>query len=158
MLKIRRTLGRLIFNMGIATPGKTVFLIETAPCWPLSELPLWYPIIHCQVTTADLKILYTYIICKSRYGNSFECDKIFMLWTIQDHVTEWTFVLWIRSATGIIWSQNFFWLIDLKYNSHAKASLPRYIYISPLCFIGDPCHNSVYRDHNGQFPTPKWNI
>ena len=31
MLKIRRTLGRLIFNMGIAIPGKTVFLIETAP-------------------------------------------------------------------------------------------------------------------------------
>ena len=31
MLKIRRQLGRLIFNMGIAIPGKTVFLIETAP-------------------------------------------------------------------------------------------------------------------------------
>ena len=26
-----KTLGRLIFNMGIAIPGKTVFLIETAP-------------------------------------------------------------------------------------------------------------------------------
>ena len=32
MLKIKRPLGRLIFNMGIAIPGKTVFLIETAPC------------------------------------------------------------------------------------------------------------------------------
>ena len=32
MLKIRRPLGRLIFNMGIALHGKTVFLIETAPC------------------------------------------------------------------------------------------------------------------------------
>ena len=31
MLKIRRLLGGLIFNMGIAIPGKTVFLIETAP-------------------------------------------------------------------------------------------------------------------------------
>ena len=31
MLKIRRPLGRLIFNMGIAIPGKTAFLIETAP-------------------------------------------------------------------------------------------------------------------------------
>ena len=30
-LKIRRPLGRLFFNMGIAIPGKTVFLIETAP-------------------------------------------------------------------------------------------------------------------------------
>ena len=33
MLKIRRPLGRLIFNTGIAIPGKTVFLIETAPRW-----------------------------------------------------------------------------------------------------------------------------
>ena len=31
MLKIRRPLGRLIFNTGIAIPGKTVFLIEMAP-------------------------------------------------------------------------------------------------------------------------------
>ena len=31
MLKIRWPSGRLIFNMGIAIPGKTVFLIETAP-------------------------------------------------------------------------------------------------------------------------------
>ena len=37
MLKIRRPLGRLIFNMGIAIPGKTVFLIETAP-WSHIEL------------------------------------------------------------------------------------------------------------------------
>ena len=36
MLKIRRPLGRLIFNMGIAIPGKTVFLIETAP-WALIQ-------------------------------------------------------------------------------------------------------------------------
>ena len=40
MLKIRRSLGRLIFNMGIAIPGKTVFLIETAP-WSLSSVLLW---------------------------------------------------------------------------------------------------------------------
>ena len=37
MLKIRRPLGRLIFNMGIAIPGKTVFLIETAPCLPYQD-------------------------------------------------------------------------------------------------------------------------
>ena len=36
MLKIRRPLGRLIFNMGIAIPGKTVFLIEMAP-WSLIQ-------------------------------------------------------------------------------------------------------------------------
>ena len=38
MLKIRRPLGRLIFNMGIAIPGKTVFLIETAP-WLVTLRP-----------------------------------------------------------------------------------------------------------------------
>ena len=31
MLKIRRPTGRLIFNMGITIPGKTVFYIETGP-------------------------------------------------------------------------------------------------------------------------------
>ena len=44
MLKIRRPLGRLIFNMGIAIPGKTVFLIETAPrsCWrKLTNIGTW---------------------------------------------------------------------------------------------------------------------
>ena len=40
MLKIRRPLGRLIFSMGIAIPGKTVFLIETAPCR--------FPVIHLE--------------------------------------------------------------------------------------------------------------
>ena len=39
MLKIRRSLGRLIFNMGIAIPGKTVFLIETAPWSSQTHLP-----------------------------------------------------------------------------------------------------------------------
>ena len=38
MLKIRRPTGRLIFNMGIPIPGKTVFYIETGPC--ASHLPI----------------------------------------------------------------------------------------------------------------------
>ena len=42
MLKIRRPLGRLIFNMGIAIPGKTVFLIETAP-WYTGNIRLAVP-------------------------------------------------------------------------------------------------------------------
>ena len=37
MLKIRRPLGRLIFNMAIAIPGKTIFLIEAAP-WYVIDL------------------------------------------------------------------------------------------------------------------------
>ena len=38
MLKIRRPLGRLIFNMGIAMGiGKTFFLIETAPWFSIGS-------------------------------------------------------------------------------------------------------------------------
>ena len=40
MLKIRRPLGRLIFNMEIAIPGKTVFLIVTAP-WCFQPTRYW---------------------------------------------------------------------------------------------------------------------
>ena len=55
MLKIRWPLGRLIFNMGIAIPGKTVFLIEMAPKCHLNLLsqpsstaifqPIYYQVI-----------------------------------------------------------------------------------------------------------------
>ena len=57
MLKIRRPLGRLIFNMGITIPGKTVFLIETAPCCLFSAIT-W--------TNADLDPL------ELKYNNSHE--------------------------------------------------------------------------------------
>ena len=50
MLKIRRPLGRLIFNMGIATPGKTVFLIETAPCLPVHFMIILYEFILCCIS------------------------------------------------------------------------------------------------------------
>ena len=46
MLKIRRPLGRLIFNMGIDIPGKTVFLIETAP---------WYFYIRNRKNTVEIQ-------------------------------------------------------------------------------------------------------
>ena len=39
MLKIRRPTGRLIFNMGIPIPGKTVFYIETGPSALAMESP-----------------------------------------------------------------------------------------------------------------------
>ena len=41
MLKIRRPTGRLIFNMGIPIPGKTVFLIETGPWWHQAVTVTW---------------------------------------------------------------------------------------------------------------------
>ena len=53
MLKIRRPLGRLIFNMGIAIPGKTVFLIETAP-WCFSTNAWLAPLALLAIN--DLKV------------------------------------------------------------------------------------------------------
>ena len=57
MLKIRRPLGRLIFNMGIAIPGKTVFLIETAPCIPrglrVSLTDISWPSLECITWISD---------------------------------------------------------------------------------------------------------
>ena len=43
MLKIRRPIGRLIFNMGIAIPGKAVFLIETPP-WYLLPMSIIFAV------------------------------------------------------------------------------------------------------------------
>ena len=72
MLKIRRPLGRLIFNMGIAIPGKTVFLIETAPCFwcqsPYMIVRYCLQLVSCKVTTSFGIILekidpYLYIRC-----------------------------------------------------------------------------------------------
>ena len=42
MLKIRQPLGRLIFKMAIAIPGKTIFLIETAPWTTRNKMSLNY--------------------------------------------------------------------------------------------------------------------
>ena len=53
MLKIRRPLGRLIFNMGIAIPGKTVFLIEMAP-WTYSGAEFHQHCHHFKTGGCDL--------------------------------------------------------------------------------------------------------
>ena len=53
MLKIRRPLGRLIFNMGIAIPGKTVFLIETAP-WQQISGSTSFQAMACGLTALSL--------------------------------------------------------------------------------------------------------
>ena len=56
MLKIRRPLGRLIFNMGIAIPGKTVFLIETAPWLPLLIYDTIVRRVGCEGTLAVVRM------------------------------------------------------------------------------------------------------
>ena len=50
MLKIRRPTGRLIFNMGIPIPGKTVFYIETGPC-SLVSISEFFNHSHCGLIT-----------------------------------------------------------------------------------------------------------
>ena len=62
MLKIRRPLGRLIFNMGIAIPGKTVFLIETAP-----RFRLYFDVTICDNTDA-LKIMRGMCLAEGLYS------------------------------------------------------------------------------------------
>ena len=65
MLKIRRPNGRLIFNMGIAIPSKTVFLIETAPGSSYSRQPNYIPMIMMDT----LSHLHTFNENRLTYGN-----------------------------------------------------------------------------------------
>ena len=70
MLKIRRPLGRLIFNMGIAIPGKTVFLIETAPRTLLKAL-----LSHCiwilrNKVQSNLNQVLTFYLAKNAFENA----------------------------------------------------------------------------------------
>ena len=88
MLKIRRPLGRLIFSMGIAIPGKTVFLIETVDI-SISLYRMAYPV--------DSHI-WTYHLVTSVFGYAmFECigsyywyviyerQSLFYCWCGQSH-------------------------------------------------------------------------
>ena len=101
MLKIRRSLGRLIFNMGIAIPGKTVFLIETAP-WKI----LWYAlnvlyikanhqfILKLCMTTLEIKIYLT----KNWH---LHCKIINSFWNFVWQC--WKFVVWIGKTCKTTW-------------------------------------------------------
>ena len=60
MLKIRRPLGRLIFNMGIAIPGKTVFPIETAPKTHVYEAYIMLVISSVIENVAEAKLVANY--------------------------------------------------------------------------------------------------
>ena len=65
MLKIRRPLGRLIFNMGIAIPGKTVFLIETAPWCIFMNVCVSFPWVWPKVTSYIVKMY-----CGNRFART----------------------------------------------------------------------------------------
>ena len=80
MLKIRRPLGRLIFNMGIAIPGKTVFLIETAP-WRQNILALWdvntmlVDALAPEVTRASAGIIAVYVLLLQSWFHPLALDQ-----------------------------------------------------------------------------------
>ena len=71
MLKIRRPLGRLIFNMGIAIPGKTVFLIETAP---------WFLKFNHVLHLSTEQIIILYISKISENGNFWLINSVKIPW------------------------------------------------------------------------------
>ena len=91
MLKIRRPLGRLIFNMGIVIPGKTVFLIETAP-WSLVLRMYKYQILYTShnnnvskwfsVTICRMNLLCTYHVF---FGNK----RTAHIYSISNSKTSW---------------------------------------------------------------------
>ena len=90
MLKIRRPLGRLIFNMGIAIPGKTVFLIETAPrtllqrFTPFVSNPIW--IVNCD---AFALIIYSKIAPYKRFWQMYPAatKPLSVCWMFTHHTS-----------------------------------------------------------------------
>ena len=76
MLKIRRPLGRLIFNMGIAIPGKTIFLIETAP-WTRNVVSLTLNIAIAFMTASFLKnAVHSFLVANIHFFIHREIGKV----------------------------------------------------------------------------------
>ena len=134
MLKIRRPLGRLIFNMGITIPCKTVFLIEMAP-WYLSDV--WK-----KKTFASCNLHYYMVL-------------IYII-TYQGTVTNLTNDFWyLWNSYLVLWSA-WFPQVQLDQNSGffrnfpqpASFSLPRCVnQYSP--HLWNHIHKSIYRPWPG---------
>ena len=113
MLKIRRPLGRLIFNMGNAIPGKTVFLIETASCTFLS----------CAVSGAKMTIYKTLIPSVFKWiASESNCNSTFMQW-----ISMFRYALYDLSVCFYPSNTNFMelWVTTcfMKYSSHLNCLL-----------------------------------
>ena len=101
MLKIRRPVGRLIFNMGIAIPSKTVFLIETAPR-VLGNLPC------CAWSTSRLKWLWLRKVEFVVSNCTAKSALYIMKWYVKeinlcDFVSSFCFAVWCCALVEIIW-------------------------------------------------------
>ena len=105
MLKIRRPLGRLIFNMGIATPGKTVFLIETAPRFSTISIAFHKSVVL--VTPVPMHWSYHSLVL-----NMIMIDKRKALWdvilSLCDYVVSVISVmsLWSMTRRANVWSRS----------------------------------------------------
>ena len=122
MLKIRRPLGRLIFNMGIAIPGKTVFLIETAPWCRVGLLKN-----HCYTETP--KILDTNDL-------SLLCDDLFETYPylyVPSGKTHIDNAVWLGITCG--------WTSAPKYISCYNLAMECAIYTSIKHLNMKPCVN-----------------
>ena len=97
MLKIRRPLGRLIFNMGIAIPGKTVFLIETAPR-SLCSLDTKPPSTYLSSPLAPQSPLITSLYTSIYGGQLIEADQP-QAWSCHDMET-------LSLCTGPLWGES----------------------------------------------------
>ena len=99
MLKIRRPLGHLIFNMGIAIPGKTVFLIETAPwCQPLKteRKRAWKYVNRYRYSIIDNPYIYIKVLAPVQRFFSAQLHPPFMYCTIWHPSSTWVNVFCIR--------------------------------------------------------------
>ena len=138
MLKIRRPLGRLIFNMGIAIPGKTVFLIETAP-WA------------CFLSLAWRKLRLCLANHRPDYWSNLPCDWLSTAWAYFKQETEnWPRGQWVKIKSVIMSPPT--WASQIMSSSHlpyrrASFSMGKILYhSSPFVSsseIGEIQHGSV---------------
>ena len=127
MLKIRRPLGRLIFNMGIAIPGKTVFLIETAPRSCRSTCPLWsfYPYkqwwkqSNCLNDTQQINSSHIWL-------HSIICQKIYTWfgWLYYNKQLLHTFHLSTTHPGLLDWDAGMCMIVPMAANWHRKINFP----------------------------------
>ena len=121
MLKIRRPTGRLIFNMGIPIPGKTVFYIETGPrshcAYRANQTSLFSNPLMLLMCATNVKFAQEFII----YGKLFQKRPF-------PHIIPW-FESWIELLGPV--------LINLHQNAFDTAVASRWtrravLYMSAL--------------------------
>ena len=124
MLKIRRPLGRLIFNMGIAIPGKTVFLIETAPWFRSVSHRLVYGTLDissvvCNWNYPDINYIYIRqstgcrLLCHNIMTTqpiSCICSHTCVCWlsSLTQHCDSWWLIIHLQTHMMTSWNGNIF--------------------------------------------------